>query len=321
MRKWVIAGIVLLFVGAIVALSILNLNSLINRNKDYLVDQAEQALGRKVSVGEVAVSLRNGIGVRLNDFSLSDDTSFSSGDFIRARDLQLNLKLLPLLTKEIQIKRLILHDPVIGIIRDKKGNFNFSSIGKKGKEKERAATKEDREPSKKKVAPLPLLVSLVDISGGDVRYLDRKEGVDLRIEQIDLRVKDLDFAKPFSVNLTAALFSKRQNLKIKARVGPLHPEADFSEVPLEGEIKVDPIDFGKLKSAVPKIKAMLPEGLDLTGILRIKDAQLKGTLKKLELNGALEGTDATINFGKTFKKDSGIPLVFFIDAQYANKKN
>ena len=135
MRKWVIAGIVLLFVGAIVALSILNLNSLINRNKDYLVNQAEQALGRKVSVGEVTVSLRNGIGVRLNDFSLSDDTSFSSGDFIRARDLQLNLKLLPLLTKEIQIKRLILHDPVIGIIRDKKGNFNFSSIGKKGKEK------------------------------------------------------------------------------------------------------------------------------------------------------------------------------------------
>ncbi|MEE9549864.1 MAG: AsmA family protein [Candidatus Binatia bacterium] len=318
MRKWVIAGIVLLFVGAIVALSILNLNSLINRNKDYLVNQAEQALGRKVSVGEVAVSLRNGIGVRLNDFSLSDDTSFSSGDFIRARDLQLNLKLLPLLTKEIQIKRLILHDPVIGIIRDKKGNFNFSSIGKKGKEKERAAAKEDREPSKKKVAPLPLLVSLVDISGGDVHYLDRKEGVDLRIKQIDLRVKDLDFDKPFSVNLAAALFSERQNLKVQTRVGPLHPEADFSEVPLEGEINVDPIDFGKLKSAVPKIKTMLPKGLDLTGILRIKDTQLKGTLKKLELKGALEGTDATINFGKTFKKASGIPLVFSIDAQYAN---
>jgi cytochrome c-type biogenesis protein CcmE len=52
MRKWIIISAVLLFVCAIVVLALLNLNSLINRNKDYFLAQAEQALGRKVSVGD-----------------------------------------------------------------------------------------------------------------------------------------------------------------------------------------------------------------------------------------------------------------------------
>lgn len=317
MRKWLIAGVVLLCLCVIVVLALLNLNGLINRNKDYLLSQAQQALGRKVSVGEIGMTLWNGIGLRLNNFALSDDRSFSSGDFIRAGNLQVNVKLLPLLRKEFQIKRLILHDPVIGIIRNKNGVFNFSSIGKQGKEREKAPPEGESKPPEK-AAPLPLWISLVNVSGGEVHYLDRKEGIDLRVKRIDLRMKDLDFDKPFSVDLAAALFSEKQNLKVATRVGPLRPEADFSEVPLEGNINIDPIDFNKLKSAAPKIKGVLPKDLDLSGLVRIKDMHLKGTLKKLALEGTLEGTDAAIKFGKTFQKASGIPLAISADAQYAN---
>ena len=53
MRKWIIVSAVLFVFCAIVVLALLNLNSLINRNKDYFLGQAEQALGRKVSVGDV----------------------------------------------------------------------------------------------------------------------------------------------------------------------------------------------------------------------------------------------------------------------------
>jgi len=319
MRKWIIAGIVLLSLCAVVVLAIVNLNSLINRNKEYLLSQAEQALGRKVSVGEIGVTLWGGIGLRLGNFILSDDKSFSAENFIRVGDLQVNVKLLPLLRKELQIKRLILHDPVIEIIRNRQGQFNFSSIGKRGteKEQEKATAKEAREPGGKKSAPL-FLIALVDISGAEVHYLDRKGGTDFRVKQLDFRVKDLDFDKPFSLGVAGALFSEKQNFKAQTRLGPIPRQADFAEVPLESEINIDPIDFGKLKSAVPAIKAALPGDLDLSGILRAKDIQLKGTLKKLALKGTLEGTDAAVSFGKTFQKTSGIPLVFSTDAQYAD---
>jgi uncharacterized protein involved in outer membrane biogenesis len=51
MRKWIIAASALLVLCIVAFVALLNLNALISRNKDYLLAQAEQALGRKVSVG------------------------------------------------------------------------------------------------------------------------------------------------------------------------------------------------------------------------------------------------------------------------------
>jgi autotransporter translocation and assembly factor TamB len=317
MRKWIIISAVLLSVCALVLVAVVNLNSLIDRNRDYLLDQAQRALGRQVSVGDVGVTVWGGVGLRLSNFALADDPSFSSGHFIRAKDLQVNVKLLPLLKKEFQVKRLILHDPVIEIIRNKEGRFNFSTIGKEKKQKPKDAAKEPKPPSEKERTPA-LLISVVDISNGDVHYLDQKAGTDIRAKQIDFKAEDLDLSRPFSAELAAALFSEKQNLKLKMKFGPIDPRIDLSEVPVDGEADIDPLDFGKLKTAVPAVGAALPKDSDISGILKIKNLQLKGTLKDLALKGTLEGTDATMNFGKSFRKPAGIPLVVSTDAQYAN---
>jgi AsmA protein len=130
MRKWILVpGVVLLVLIVVTALALVNLNSLINRNKDYLLARAQEALGRKVAVGEIGVTLWGGIGVRLKQFSLADDPSFSQDTFVETADLQINMKLLPLLRKELQVSKVILHRPVINLIRDKEGRFNFSTIG------------------------------------------------------------------------------------------------------------------------------------------------------------------------------------------------
>lgn len=314
MRKWIIAGVVLLLLCVAAFVAVLNLNSLIRRNKDYLLVRAQQALGRKISVGDASVTIFGGIGVRLSDFALSDDPAYSSGDFVRAKDLQITVKLWPLLKKEVQVKRAILHEPVIAVIRNATGSFNFFTIGRKEKKEEA----KEREPAVKE-APPAFLVSLVDISGGEVSYRDQKEGMNLEVKQIDLKVKDLDFDKPFAVELAAAWLAGKQNLKIKTRVGPLRRDSDFYQLPLDGEIQIDPLDLGKLKAAVPTLKSTLPKDLDLAGVFRIKELKLKGTLKNLALKMELEGTDGTINFGKTFKKAPGIPLLLSADLQYAGK--
>ena len=65
------------------------------------------------------------------DFTMSDDPQYSAENFIRAKDLQVNLKFWPLLKKEVRIKKVILHNPVIVVIRNAAGSFNFTTIGKK----------------------------------------------------------------------------------------------------------------------------------------------------------------------------------------------
>ncbi len=314
MRKMTIAGVVLLTMGALLFLVVLNLNALIRRNKDYLLGQAEQVLGRKVSVGEVSVTLWRGLGARFKDFSMADDPAFSPKEFIRAADLQINVKLFPLLWMEVSIKRLILHDPQISIIRDQQGNFNFSNIGEQKKEKNAEEKKRESAPSPSGESPIPLLVSLIDIAGGEISYLDKKDGANLSINQLDLTVKDLDFKRPFSIDVAAAVPAGKRNLKLSARVGPLGNGVPVGEVPIDGKITIDPLDLGKLKAEVPQIQSHLPKNLDLSGQFQIKDLNVKGTLKKLALNGTLEGTDGQIKFGDVLQKPTGVSLTLSVDS-------
>src|SRR5262249_16834649 len=178
-------------------------------------------------------TLWGGVGLTLSKFSMSDDPSFSATNFVSAEDLQINVKLLPLLRKDFQIKRLILHKPVIQVIRDKEGKFNFSSLGKEKKEKPKEPEKAEREKQQK--APQALLIAVVDVSGGEVHYVDQKEGTDFRANQIDFRVKDFDLNRPFSAELAAALFSEKQNFKLQAQIGPIGSRAGFRAVPLGGK--------------------------------------------------------------------------------------
>ena len=131
MRKWIIAASALLVLCLVAFVALLNLNALISRNKDYLLAQAEQALGRKVSVGDAELTIFDGIGVRLTNFVLADDPAYSSEDFVRAKDMQINVELWPLFRKEFQVKRIILHEPVIRLIRNVNGDFNFATLGKR----------------------------------------------------------------------------------------------------------------------------------------------------------------------------------------------
>jgi len=320
MRKWIIASGVLVVLIAGVFIALLNINALIARNKSYLIEQAEQSLGRKISVGDVEATLFSGIGARLINFTMADDPAYASGDFVRAKDVQVIVKFWPLLKKSVQVKKAILNEPVIQLVRNPDGSFNFSTIGKKLKEKKEAGEKEKKERASKEERESAFLITLVDISGGNVRYIDKKDGTDLQLRQIDLKVEDLDFDKPFAVKLAAAVFADKQNLKLTSKIGPLRTDGEFKQFPVDGELDIDPLDTTQLKAALPKLKTALPKDLDLSGVFRIKDLKFKGMLKDLALNGEIEGTNGALRYGKTFQKAAGIPLTLNADAHYSADK-
>jgi uncharacterized protein involved in outer membrane biogenesis len=324
MRKWFItAGIAVIVSVAVGLLALFNINSLIERNRAYLLDRAEQSLGRKISVGEVEATLFSGIGARLTNFAMADDPDYATKDFVRAKDLQIHVKFWPLLRKELQVRKVVLHDPVIGIVRNPDGKFNFSTIGKKDKENKEAAEKKKKERADKEAkgdSQSSFLLSLLDISGGDIRYIDKKDGTDLQLRQIDLKVEHFDLNQPFTVKLAAAVYDDEQNLKLTSKIGPLRSDGDFNQVPLDGEINVDPLDMTRIKAALPALRNFLPKALDLSGVFRVKDLKFRGTLKDLGTNGEIEGTQGAVGYGKTFQKATGIPLVLTTDAHYAGNK-
>ena len=318
MRRWVfIGGGIVLILCVAVVVAVFNINSYIQRNRDYLIQQAEKAVGREIEVENIEVNIRNGIGIRFENFRLADDPAFSSGSFVRAKDLQANVKLLPLLRKDVQVKKLILNKPAINIIRNRQGVYNFSTIGSTDEKKD-AEAKDSRDNAARESAAF--LISLVEIAGGVAHYRDLRAGTDLLIEQLDLRAQDLDFNRPLSINLAAAVFASKQNVNLKILIGPISPDSDYRNVALNGEIDIDPLDLEQLKKAVPKVVTALPKDLELGGVFKVADLKLKGTLKDLGLKGSIEGTQGFIHYGNSFHKPAGIPLALESAAHYSNDK-
>ena len=309
-RKAAFLGISLCGVVLIV-LALVNLNSIIEHNKNALISRVELALGRKLSVGSVHVSLWGGIKLSLKDVVVSDDPDFSSASFLRAGALDISVKLLPLLTKDVQMERVTLHEPEIDIIRDEEGVFNFSTIGTPARRA--AGGKEAPQPSSEQETRgvRPLMLSLIDITGGKIRYIDRKELMNLPVSAIDFSSEEEVPKGSFAVRFSAALLTERPNLKVEARVGPLAYGLAVVDIPLDALITIDGLDGDKLSAAAPRLRSHLPGGLDFSGLLTLKNLRIKGTLRELELAGLLDPSQDAQSFGsRGYSKHAGRPQRF-----------
>jgi AsmA protein len=293
MRKRIIGGVVLGLSGVLV-LTVLNINFLVRRNKEYLIGQVEQALGRKITVDKVEVTLTP-VGGRLVNFAMADDPAFSADAFLRAKDLQVDLRLLPLLIGQFRLKRMVLESPLITIVRDARGQYNFASNTRNGKS-DRDSADTSKNASAKKEGSLLFLIASLNVSNGTLRYRDLKNGGELTVTQINLKVNDFEWDEPFDVVLEAAVMAAKHNLKFKSRVGPIAGNRDYRDVPLDGDIQADALDLGKVNTALPQFRKALPKALRFEGVYTVKDLRFKGTLNNLSLKGTVAGTDASFRF-------------------------
>jgi uncharacterized protein involved in outer membrane biogenesis len=293
MRKRII-GIVVLVLCGVLVLTILNVNFLVRRNKDYLVGRLEQALGRKISVEKIEVTFVP-VGARLVNFAVADDPAFSDDAFLRAKDLQVDFRLLPLLIGQFRLKRLVLVSPLITIVRDGRGQYNFASSAGNDKGDGDSADSGKRSSAKKQDSQL-FLIALLNVSDGTLRYRDLKDGGELTATQINLKVNDFEWDEPFEIELEAAVMAAKHNLKFKSRVGPIAGNHDYRNVFLDGDIQADALDLGKVNRALPQLKRALPKALRFDGVYTIEDLKFKGTLNNLSLKGAVTGTDASVRF-------------------------
>ena len=286
MRTLLIIGTVLLVAVGLLAFALINLNNLIAGNKDRILRQVEQTLGREVEVREIGVTVWGGIGARLTQFRMADDPAFSADAFVQADDLQVNVALWPLLSREIQVSRLILHSPQIQLIRDEQGRFNFTSLSQTATASAAQETPQEtsQEEAETAAPPLLFLVAFLDIHNGDVRYTDQQAGTDFRVTQLDLRAHDVSLDEPVRLELDAAVLSDQQNISLDVQAGPVGQGPDHvNAVPLDGSITIRQLDVNALQHALPDLAQHIPSGLGLSGSLSLQTA-VSGRVGALHLS-------------------------------------
>lgn len=190
--------LIVLGVSILLALAVLIVPPFINLGayKARYLPLVEEALGRKVDVGEIRLRIVPEPAIRLSGLKVADSPAFSKEPFFAAERISLRLKLRPLLRGQFQVEEFVLEKPLVNLVKKPDGTFNFSDMGKK---KEDGAKKEKKEAPRKprEAARLSEMIpALLSIEDGDVTFQTAGQKP-LRIRGLDISLKDFSTDRPF----------------------------------------------------------------------------------------------------------------------------
>lgn len=289
MRIAAIILVIMIVITALTTFALYNLDTLVNKNKDKIISRIEESTGRQVKIEKIGINILGGLGIELSDFRMKDDPRYSQDYFIRGSDLIVNVKFLPLLRKELAVKKIILNEPTINVI-SQNGSYNFETLGGPRREQEGVAHQEKDNQTIKRFT-----IATVDISNGKINYEDRDKGTNLNIEKLDLTSENIGTEKPVRFGLMFALFSEEQNVNISAVAGPTGTQFNLDDIPLEGTLNISSLDTDKLKKNLPNLEKLVPYDPGITGPLdahiEVEGKTSSLTISKIDVKASVFDSD------------------------------
>ena len=194
--------------------------------------------GRTFSVGDdLSLSLFPWAGVSLSDVRMGNLAGFNEKEFVSVKSFEVRVKLLPLISKDIQVKRFILNEPSITLVKNKNGRVNWDPLV--------PAADKTAAPKKKETAEAPsagtglpikdLTVAECSLKNGSVIWIDHTTQTRKEITAVNLNVQDVSLDRPIKLAF-AAQFDK-QPVSVDGTIGPVGQDFKKATIPLELDIK------------------------------------------------------------------------------------
>ncbi|MFA6218080.1 MAG: AsmA family protein [Candidatus Omnitrophota bacterium] len=247
----------------------------LNKVKPQILAEARKALSREVNFDKIslAVSLRQGLSVQVNNLLIADDPAFGKAGFLSVKNIFVRMDVLGyILQKRVVISGIFIDSPRLVIIRNKDGSLNVQTIAHPA-----AIGKEASVPAQLSVpAIIPaVFISSLKGSNGVVTYIDRSFDPPVRLEinglNFDLSQVSLTEAFPFFVE--AAVLSAEKNFKVKGNLRVDLKTNDVTVTDLKAMCDFSGIQMEKIPVSFPMIKSeVLPSQME--GILVIALQQL-----------------------------------------------
>ncbi len=132
----------------------------VNSFRPQIESSLSTALGRPVKVGDLSLSIFSG-SVEANQLSIADDPKFSNAAFIEAKKLEVGVEIFPLIfSKQLNVTKIVIDQPVIALLRNREGVWNFSSLGSQSTQPAKAANASS--------TPTNLNIDKLDLNDGTI---------------------------------------------------------------------------------------------------------------------------------------------------------
>lgn len=322
-RMWIWTGAV---VGTVlVLLAVIPFFVDLDRYRDRWLPLVESAVGRRVEVGHVELTLLTGLGARIDGLIVHDDPRFGADPLLAADSVRARIKLIPLLRGRVAIKEIRLDRPVLRVVKNEAGAVNLASWP--------TAPPADQSSDVPPVAGAGLAaLSLADFSirDGSVSYEDRSAPSDPRrhaLDHIEASLRNVGVGETLAVDLAARLAEADAPVVIEGTAGPLddggRPQAfNFSagvgesRVTITGasgpaglsvEARSDRLDMAQLSRIVRGMVPAFPADLTASG-----QGDFALTMKPqpdgYEVDGRLALDGARVTYASFFDKPERTPM-------------
>ncbi len=254
--------VVILLLGAAVAFS----PFFLNKYKDQILARAGEAVNRSIRLGDIRLTIFTGLGVRLKDVSVSNAPGFRSEPMLTMESLDVKIKLLPLLAKQLQADRIIFQTPTILIEKNKAGLYNFDDLIGAQQASGSADAAEKQEPHAPASADDLLagfFVSQLEISDGVIRYYDAQTAYlekGLHIQELDFSVQELSLERPMPFSLRFSIDHYADDLQLTGTLGPVGTEITVDIVPLDVRVMIPKLALKPLMGFVEEPVYIIEDG-------------------------------------------------------------
>lgn len=293
MKKLLVAlvVIVVLVVGGVAALPFL---IDVNSYKPQIEAQAKEALGRDLKLnGPIKLTLWPNIGLETTDVRLANAAGGQAKEMATLKSLVVSVKLMPLLSKSLEIDSFVLNEPVINLEVDKAGKDNWT-IGQAGGKP--AASGGGAPQGSIKLGDVRLV-------NGKISYANQQTGDKYQLDDVNAQVKLPSMESPLAVN-GSAVFNK-EKIDLTLNTGPLAKllGGDKSTVTAKVASKHLNVDFNgdvtkkQTVTAAGTVGVSTPSIKDLAAWAGnpIKDVK-PDTMGKFSVQGKLAMTDKKFDF-------------------------
>src|SRR6266849_6378968 len=207
----------------------------VNQFRPTIEEKASVALGRKVELGNLSLSLISG-SLSADNISIGDDPNFSSSSFLTAKSLNVGVEMMPLIfSKTLNVTGVTIASPQVTLLHNAAGVWNYSSLGgaaAKSEAKKAPAEKSSGTPN----AAEEVSIKKLTLSDGSIIVGSTNSQKHSTYDHVNVTASDVSLTSRFPVTVTADLPGGGK-FKLDGTAGPVD-EADTALTPLNAKLNV-----------------------------------------------------------------------------------
>ena len=222
--------------------------------KAIAIAKLEKLTRREVKIGEADLDIVRGLSIRLKDVSVK--SRFEEEPELKARSVWVVVRLLPLLSKQVEVKKIIIQGASLRVDRDAMGRFSLGNL--------RQWINDPAESGLFKVLRVSLMNQLM-VEDGTIHFQDYfnrspDDPLSLSLKDIHFSVRKSLLGSPFQFNLKGKISSESSPaaFQVSGAFDNYYKDKSFTGISINGKIRVDELNVSNFQPYLKKVLDKVP---------------------------------------------------------------